>query len=209
VILFTVPEGGTSQQTLVLCLDIKGLRQITADTVKWRIWRITSRNANTLFTARDQGTGQKFVYGGDYEGNVFRFNPLTHDDLGAAYTVQWRTKHEDHGSPGLLKAMGDIWLDVAPSGTYMPQLRIIFNYGNAQSAGEPITLRAGVGTWDVSAWDNFAWDSLDPITQFKIYGTGTGYTTALEFSHSGTNEPFFVTKAAYQTRELGESAGDV
>ncbi len=209
VVLFTVPESGSSEQSLVLCLDIKGLQQITADTVKWRIWRISNRNANTLFTARDQSTGKKFVYGGDYEGNVFRWNPLTHDDLGAAYTTHWRTKHEDHGTPGLLKGMGDIWLDVSPSGTYQPQLRIIFNYGDAQSAGEPITLRAAVGSWDVSAWDLFAWDTLDAITQFKIYGTGTGYTTALEFSHSGTNQPFFVTKAAYQTRELGESAGEL
>ena len=213
-VLFTVPEAAGSDQSLILCMEIRDIDEITADTVRWRIWRLTDNKANCLFIGRDETTGVKHVYLGDYDGQVLRFQETTYQDItdaGAAapYTVRWQTKHDDHESPGIKKGLGNAWVVVGPSGTYKPAMTPVFNYGTAQEAAQGLSLASADALWDVMMWDIDNWGSVNQLVQNRLYEYGAGFTTAWKFEHSGLNEPFFITGMEYQIRSLGESSGNV
>ena len=210
-VLFSVAEGSDTDQKVILAMEIKDVDDINVDTVRWRIWRPVSINANYLALARDP-SDTPTVYLGDTVGNAYRFQTTTFTDAGSAYNVEWRTNHESLGSPGSTKSIGDVYIDAAPGGAYAAQLRYYFDYGRRIIGPDNIQLSptetnnwgpTGGMIWGQSLWSN----ESDLIEQKKLYGRGAGHNFGFGFFHNGSNEPFYVTDFEAQVRLFGESPG--
>jgi hypothetical protein len=204
VVLFAISTGSNTTNDTILCLDVKNTRELTAENARWYIWDVQGVKANVLATAKDASTDASYIYAGSYDGNVFRFNDTTYTDLGTGFEVRWRTKDDDRGQPHIEKGLGDIYVDAGPGGAYQPTVQPIFDYGTRSGEALAFDLPEAGAVFGTARFGTDVWGSADEIWRNRLYGKGYGYTVGWEFSHIGTNEPFFVTNHAYQVRPLGK-----
>jgi hypothetical protein len=216
-VIFAVPTGSNTNPDTILCLDVKNNANLTAKTVEWDIWSMAGsltadqRLITALATARtDSGTTGFFVYGGNAEGDVGRFDDSSsgsHSDLGSPYDVRMRTRHEDFGLSGVTKGLGDIYVTLQPGGSHRPTVTPIFDYGDSQ--GTPLSLRMPASGELVGALivGSGIVGGGQVTTMDKVYPRGDGETIALEFRHSGTNEPFYIAQATEMVQTHGYQDG--
>ena len=83
-----------------------------------------------------------------------------------------------------------------------------FHLGNI---GYSIILPLGTGdTWNGVGvlWGTARWTTvIDRLEADKFYGMGSGETLAHRFFHSGTNEPFWVTRLSAEIAPESETIG--
>jgi hypothetical protein len=216
-VLFAVPTGSNSNPDTILCLDVKNNANLAANTAEWDVWSMAGslssdqRLITALVTARiDSGTTGFFIYGGNVEGDVGRFDDSSsgaHSDLGLPYDVQFRTRHEDYGMSGVTKSLGDLYVTLQPGGSHRPTVTPIYDYGDSQ--GSTLSLRmpdvggvvgsmvVGIGVVGGGSTTNTD----------KVYPRGAGETIALEFRHSGANEPFYIAQATEMVQTHGVQDG--
>ncbi len=210
-VLFAVPTGSNDYNDTILALDVKGQDRITADDARWSIWKLgssgSSARMNALLFAKDQ-TDEPYIYGGTEAGDVVRFSRVVYSDLGSSYKTHMVTKHDNLGAPGVFKGIGDIWVDIQPGGSYTPIFKIIYDHGRATSGSYTLKMMTSAATWDDVNWNEFNWASNLETLSNHLYGVGSGDTIALEFTHSGLNQPFWIAQVAYQVQGLGESIGE-
>ena len=208
LVVFSLPYLGSSTNNLTLALDIRGVRELNAETARWYVWTTTGFYIAETAQARDT-SGNNRIYFGTFTGDVPRFTRSVYSDLGEGYHVQWTTKHNDFGRHDRLKGFGDIYPSVRPGGDYKPQLTLLYDRGTRQSDPMFIDMPIDSDLWGSEFWGSGTWSLANQISTEKQYGDGYGYTLGMDFSHGGTNEPFFLTKVSYETSLEGESGGDV
>jgi len=171
------------------------------------IWRINGFKINELKMARDEDDVWRLYFGSD-AGDVGYFSDDTFSDLGSAYEVKWQTKHRDYGSVSTSKTLGDCTVTLQPGGAYTPTLKFHFDYGARTSANRSLTMKdPGGATWDTAVWDTDVWAQAEATRNEKVYGAGSGSTISMEFSHTGANQPFWVSKVDHQVDIRGEDTG--
>jgi hypothetical protein len=208
-----VPTGANTTNDTLLVLDINGEAELTADNARWYIWNRSGASAseiaaNVLTSARD--TNNKWhIYLGNENGDVLRTTESTFSDTGAsenAYATHMRTKHDNEGLPGQRKGIGDIWVDVQPSGSYKPKYRLVLDYGAKQSSPKDIDLSPSGVKFGTAVFGTDKFSRGDVTVQRKLYGTGSGETVAHDIQHNAANEPWRIAQIAYQVRTFGESS---
>lgn len=212
LVLFTVSTGSNTYNDTLLCLDIKGQEEITAESAIWYEWQLASSlKATMTFVARDSN-GKPRLYIGTTTGDVCRFNRDVYSDLGSGYVVEMVTADDDFGNPGMVKVVGDTYLQVQPTGNYTPTMQYRFDYGQRTTSGRQIKLLpSSGGVWGTDAWGSMKWGGTGAAAtaRRKFYGRGQGTTVAHRFAHAGVNEPFFLVSMTQEVAALGESAGDI
>lgn len=222
LVLFGVATGSNTHLNLILAMDIKGVTQLSPDTVRWYKWIIPSGVAslNYLTAARDPD-GIPRIYAGGQAGEVAAFSRTAYSDLGSAISVAFRGRDEDMGFPTASKAIGDAWLMVGGSGTYNPTLTYLVDDGrkveNSHSLNVALpgfTLDNAGGTLPgASLLDNPAGDLAGAGTlgsdfnliRDRIDGYGEGFTISHRFTHTAVNEPFFIGQISQEVAANGIS----
>ena len=208
LVLLAIPFLGGSENTLLLALDVRGTEELTSENARWYVWQLAGISVASITVARDTN-GTNRVYFGTYNGNVLRFTRVTYDDLGTAYAARFVLKHRDYGRGDRLKGYGDIYTSLRPGGSYKPQLSLLYDRGIRRSTPYDLDMPIVTSLWDSSVWDGATWSESNQIVTPKQYGEGYGYTLSMEFSHSGANQPFFLTRVVWEAGIAGESGGDV
>ena len=213
-VLFAVTQTGQSSHDLILCLDVKNSRELSADSAVWYLWRTTSAfRVNCMVQSLDV-QGKRRVYVGTVasgdKAQVGRFTRGNYTDWGTGYNCNFTTGFAHQGSPSTEKQLGNLYVDVAPPANYSISGKTIFDYGARNARPFKIQLPGNAGTnWGSGPtgdplWDGFDWGSTTEIVrQKKLYLVGRFHSVAHQFSNSGTNQPFFV--AGY-TQEMAPVA---
>ena len=219
-VVLAVATGSSTAADTLLVLDVKESQQITAQNARWTIWKIAGDDGtnttpptpfllNDLAMARDANDNWH-LYAGTVTGDVLRFSDDTFSDVGEAYPVEFQTKHNDYGVLSRSKQLGDIMVTLQPGGSYEPKMSFIFDYGARQSSERALKMVAPLGfilgTSLLGGPDLLRGSAT--TRDEKVYGTGKGRTIGFKFSHSGGNEPFWVSKIDHQVNVLGEDVGD-
>jgi hypothetical protein len=217
VVIFAVPTGSSITNDLILILDIRDSDEregMTADNAVWYTARMvggTTTNPHQpaiLITARDRTTDDPYVYGGNYKGDVFRFNTSDYRDLTAAYPVHVRTRHDDFGAPGITKVVGNAEVWVEANDDYEILMNWIFNLGKRAAAPRTLPLTTQGLTLPFRLDDTAILGSETNQQRKVVYGTGHGETVAHEFQHGGGNQPFWISRVIQQIAGLGDDIGD-
>lgn len=209
LVLFAIPTGSNTWPDLILCLDIKGVEQLSAKSARWSLWR-PSLGANvgitSMWTCKDATSQVEHVYIGTTDGKVARFQRTTYDDLGTAYSWRFRTKDDDHGAPRQDKGVGDMLATLRFTSQGSTALyQTVFNRGTRVSATKTLTLTGTQALWDSSTWDSALWGASIQEVEKKIYGVGSGRTISHRWSGSVRNAPFFLVELGYQVDLRDES----
>jgi len=173
-------------------MDIKGAKQISPDTVRWYKWTLNGISANVLRPARDP-EGLPVIYLGGIAGEVAKFSRSSYSDLASSIPTKFRTKDEDYGFPASEKSVGDTFIGMVGQGTHKPNHTYILDDSTRTGKSTPMRLSEGafiVGTSLVG--DKLG--SGETVLRDRVRGVGSGYTIAHEFSHTGINQPFFVSQ---------------
>lgn len=213
LILFAVPSGSNLTNDTILALDVKGVREITAETARWYIWHLGGSSAAirsivSMVPVRDPTNNLWHIYAGNEFGDVFRLaRDVTSDfDGPAGYAVEFQTHDDDAEAPGVRKGLGDVYVALQPGGDYSPTLRVVYDHGRRTSTQKPLNMPFSTALWDQATWDVDEWSIENPTVRDKVYGTGSGDAFAFNFSHTGAGEPFYVSSLDYQLRAIGETA---
>ncbi|GEM_PF-5160424 len=209
LVVFAVATGSSTSLNLLLAMDIKGVTQLSPDTVRWYNWPIPSGVVapNCIIPGRDpQGTPR--IYLGGQGGEVAPFNRSTYSDLGNSIAVAFRGRDEDVGFPMSSKAIGDTWLMVGGSGSYMPSISVVTDDGRKSAFQKSLTVAlpgfvldnaagnlSGASTMDNAAGNLSGAGTLGGdfnLTRARVDGFGEGFTLSHRFTHNGANEPFFI-----------------
>ena len=217
LVLFLVSSGSNGYQDMILCLDLKGLPEVTADNARWTLWRIAipgSERATVITQGREADAigGQPQVYVGTSAGKIARFSSSFFSDLttAGAYPVRFRTRNDTFGMPGVTKGIGDIYLEIQPGGDYRPKFQTFFDFGRVSTPPHDLVMDPGGGwLFDTAKIGLTPFHSAQETNRVRLYGTGSGDSIAHEFTHSGSNEPFWVPLFSAQVRAFGENAGDL
>jgi len=208
-VLFAVTTGSNTSHDLILALDVKDVEELSAENVRWSLWRPQSISVNALLAARDKTTTNKqYVYLGTTNGNVCRFTRDTYSDLGTAYPVQMRTKHNHFGVPGIQKGAGDVYVHAQPEGTHQPTMRLVFDFGARTGAPKKIKLKTSGGVYGTSSYGTGTYANRNTTSVNKFYCTGQGETVAVDFQHQGANQPFRISLVILGIRGIGETQSD-
>jgi hypothetical protein len=147
------------------------------------------------------------VYGGTAGGDIARFDPDASSDLGSAFHVWMRTKHEDYGEAAYEKQPGDIYLTLQPGGNYTPRARIVYDYGTHVSSTYSLEMPTSGALWGSTfVWGSTTWSGGVNTVQEKLYAEGSGQTIAFEFEHLSANEPFYIGSLSPEISILGEES---
>jgi hypothetical protein len=208
IVVFGVPTDSSTTNNTLLVLDLKNTPEVTADSARWYVWQLAGGlSANTIQVVADAATGKQYLYIGDTDGNVVRFNRNIFSDLGTGYQAKFITAHNDFQSAGTTKSIGDCWIGLQPGGDYNPSLRFIFDYGRSASSVRSLDMGTTNPVWDAVKWNETSWGDDSVTTRNKVFGTGAGDTVAFEFSHSVADEPYRVALLTAEIRGAGETAG--
>lgn len=212
VVLFAVPTGSSANPNLILCLDIKGKEQMTAQNAEWHIWERVGATSNAeLTTALWYGrtaAGVGGIYEGNAAGDVARITETTTADLGTAYVTDIVTKHNDYGHPTLDKGLGDMTVVLQPGGDYTPTCTPVFDNGARSGTPIPMTMGATGPVWDNAIFDSDVFPTDTSTFTDKLYGRGRGRTVAFQFQHGAANQPFYIASFHPQIRLFGEATGE-
>lgn len=208
--LFAVPTGSSTENDLVLVLDLKDSGdRVTADNASWFKWTLGT-NVSYLAPGRDDD-GNPVLFWGDYDGNVGVFTTDFYADIDTPYSVQFRTKFSDFNSATTTKRLGDLYVDVGADGSdgFAPTMRTMFDFGGGGTIAYPLGVTETdpfvIGSSALGGGDALA-GSDQTIFHNKIYAGGEFYTCAFEFYHNGEDQPFWVHRIAGELSVSGESA---
>jgi hypothetical protein len=225
VVLFCVPQQGYSSNSLILCLDVKGLagEELNSETAIWSTWTLArdaddsdaQLNPALLFPARDSDDAP-FVYCGTYRGDILRFATTQYADDGAdnnsqKYEMKWQTKHRDFESLGQHKQFHRAYIKLVPGGDYGPKVTPVFDYGRREGNSEMLDMiPQRTSRWDTAIWDTDHWSSTgDEVTRKEWSPQGQGETIGLRMAHDGNNEPVGVAQLTFTVSGLGKDTGDI
>jgi hypothetical protein len=212
IVVFAVPTGSDTYNSLLLILDIKGLKEVTSANARWFTARIrpgtNSERVTTLFPARSS-TGKWYLYGGTVGGDVFRFDDTVHQDLGSnAYESTFQTSWSDFGSPQHQKTMGDIYCQIQPSGDYSAILNMKADYGAKSSGPYLIALTNNPGgVYGTAVYGTATYGTTQATNQRRIYATGSGTNFSFRIGKSAANQPFYIAKLSGRVAQHGVSRG--
>lgn len=208
IVILALPYLGSASDTLVLALDVRGEDALTSENARWYHWILSGIVISSIASVRDT-SGNRKIYFGTSDGYVMRFTRSSYADRGSAYAVRWITKHNAYGRGDRQKCFGDIYPSARPGGDYKPSLTLFYDRGLRISDVYDIDMPTSPALWDSTTWDTGVWSEDDELSTEKQFGLGCGYTLAMGFSHSGGEEPFFITKVDYEVCLEGESGGDI
>jgi hypothetical protein len=215
IVLFAVPFGSASNPDTILCLDMKNHASLTAKTAEWDIWSLSSELTSAQATLTSMATVRNAsgfaIYAGNQNGDVAFFDDSSsgaHSDLGEAYTVQLRTRHDDYGAPGVTKGLGDTLVTIQPGGSQRPTLTPIFDYGRVTGEYQFIEMAASGATWGSGVYGTAVYGSENNTFTDRLYTTGAGETVAFDLMHAVANEPFYVAQLAPEIQTHGSHSGE-
>jgi hypothetical protein len=234
LVVFSVPNGTSTFNNLILALDIKnaGTADLTAENVRWYKWTLagTGHAAGTpesvaSFASAKDSTDVPYVYAGTYTGDVLHAQTSTYSDQGTtsasqvAYSMKWRTEDRAFDTFGREKQLGDIYTKMTPVGDYEPSLTVYFDFGR-RPVQRPVSLDAAnvTSVWDTetvsgtpdgdgAVWDTSAWSSDLSVASGKQNYEGSGEVLAFELTHAGANQPAGIVGLSYELAALGEDQG--
>jgi len=208
IVLFAVSSASSTTNDVILALDLKGVNELTSENAVWHIWKLSGGiSPNILVAARDDD-GQPYIYVGTTTADVCRFSREVYSDLGSSYPVEFQTKFFDFGAPMRDKCIGDCQVTIQPSGTHIPKMKYVYDFGRRQSTPRDLRLLSGGFILDSSVLDVDELGMENPTAINKVFGNGWGEAVALSFTHQGANEPFRVARIAMQVDLMGETQGD-
>ena len=212
VVLFAVPTGSSANPNLILCLDIKGKEQLTAQNAEWHIWERTGASANAILTTAlysgRTSANAGVVYEGNAAGDVVKITETTEADLGSAYVTDIVTKHNDYGQANMDKGLGDITVILQPGGDHHPTITPVFDNGARGGTPIPLTMGSTGPVWDNAIFDSDVFPADTSTFTDKVYGRGRGRTIAFQFQHGSANQPFYIASIHPQIRLFGEASGE-
>jgi hypothetical protein len=217
IIIFAVPTGSNLYNDLLLIADVRDADSqdgLTADNIVWTIGRLTSatagdHTAQVLIPSRDLSDEKPYIYGGNRNGGVFRFNISVYSDLGSPYQAHLRTRHDDYGAPYVTKIPGNMEVWVESAGDYSIIANWVYDLGRRTSFARSIDLSVDALTLPFTLDETAVFGSGINLQRKVLYGTGHGETIAHEFRHGGTNQPFWIARVAQQVGGLGDEIGDL
>lgn len=192
LVLFLVATGSSTTQNKILCLDIRGAKQITPDDVRWYTWDFDSSITPNVIAAARGSDDKPYVYMGDLQGRVTRFVRDTYEDVGKRVTVAIQTANEDYQLPVKTKVVGDTYVLMQGEGDYRVTHNYVFDDGSRSGQFHRLSVPPGGALWDTGTWDTSVWGGTTETQRQRIYGTGTSPTIAHRFTHNGLGEPFWI-----------------
>lgn len=213
-LIFAITTGSNTSLDTLLVLDVKQSNQLDAESARWYVWKIASGfRLNDLAFLRDANDDYKlylFSQGGRVAAlSTSVFSDIDDDGANSAYQVKISTKHDDEGTATNRKTVGDVHITLSPGGNYTPTYRTIFDYGQKLGTGKPLSMPAPGGFTLGSDTLGSGVLGADRVNRDdRVYSSGSGRTIGHEINHSAQDQPFFVSKIAYEVRLSGESQGD-
>jgi hypothetical protein len=223
LVVFTVPNGTSTFNNLILAMDIKsaGNADLTPENVNWYTWELAGtghagagaipESVASFASATDSG-GVPYIYAGTYSGDVLHAQTGTFSDQGTtsasqvAYSMEWRTDERTLDMPGRV-------------GDYSPELTAFFDFGrrpvtrqvsmqaaNVTSVWDTETV-SGTPDGDGAVWDVSSWSSDFAVASGKQNFEGSGETMSFQMTHTGANQPAGIVGLAYELAALGEDQG--
>lgn len=208
IVTFLISTGSSTTHNLILAMDIKDAPQISADTVRWYKWDFGAAagvTANVVNACRGDD-GKPYIYVGDTTGRIFRFGRSSYADNSTAIPVEFTTKNDDFGIPHSQKTVGDTFVGLQGLGAYNIRHQYILDDGQRGGKSTSIRCPAAGSTWGTMAWGTDAWGGSGATNRHRISGVGTSVTLAHKFSHSGLEEPFWVTSLSQDVFSAGATA---
>lgn len=210
-VLFAMSRSGSATHDMLMCLDLKDQSELTADNARWYgPWVLGGGlKVNDLRYCRD-ATDNWHVYVFLTNGRVARLSDSVFADIGNGYEVSFRTKDDTYGLTLDDRRLGDTTLIVGTNvGGYNVTMRNYFDFGRRRSEAQeiqvPVVGGSVVGTGVVGT--AVVGGDFDTSIQ-KAYTYGRGSSIGYEFTHSGTNQPFYVGRIDSEITEGGEYAGN-
>lgn len=211
LVVFAVPNGSDTHNTVLLVLDVKELggEELSAQNARWSIWRVTGSastygQVTTLFAARGSDD-TPYLYGGNRAGAVFRFSDTATQDFGdTQYDAFFQTKWEDYDEPTRSKTLGNLNFQMQPDGSNARQasLTVKWDFGARSSGPYPIVLPASGGfVLGTSVLGTGVLSNSVATNSDRIYVTGHGVTSSLRVARDGS--PFYVARISGQVAGAG------
>lgn len=209
-ILFAFSTGTSTTHNALMWLDIKDPGSLTAESARWYgPWTLGGGIAvNHIAYIRDEAE-QYQLYIFTTAGRVLTFSESAFSDLTNGYSTVLQLNHESFGDVAAEKRLGGTMATVAtPIGGYSISHSAIFDFGRRRSAVVSVPLSPQSGSVVGSAVVGSAVVGSDFVVEArKLYTRGRGHAISHEFSHSGTNQPFYIARLDSQVSGAGEDAG--
>ena len=100
-----------------------------------------------------------------------------------------------------------MFVKLQPGGGYNPSYRTIYDFGAKASSTTTLNMPTSNSQWGTMQWGD-EWATVNTTFRERVRGFGSGETVSHEFSHGGSNEPFWIAGMAYQLAARGEDLGD-
>jgi hypothetical protein len=236
LVLFTVPNGTSTFNNLILALDIKnaGSADLTPENVRWYTWELGGTGhagagpipeSVATFASATDSSGVPYIYAGTYSGDVLHVQTDTFADQGTTsasqvdYSIKWRTDERNFDMPGQEKHLADVYTKMTPVGNYSPELTAYFDFGRRPTTRQVSLDAANVtSVWDTetvsgtpdgdgAVWDIDSWSSDFSVASGKQNFEGSGEVLSFEMTHTGVNQPVGIVALAYELAALGEDQG--
>ncbi len=205
LVLFLVATGSSTTQNRILCLDIRGANPITSETVRWYVWDWDSTITLNVLAAGRGSDDKPYIYAGDLQGRVMRFERDTYTDVGKAVSVSIQTANEDYGLLTKTKTVGDTFVLMQGAGTYQVRHTYILEDGTRSGKSTMLSVPAAGALWDTGVWDTSVWGGTNDTQRQRIYGVGASPTIGHKFSHSGLGQPFWIGSLTQEAFVSGPS----
>jgi len=211
VVVFAVPTGSDTFNSLILILDVKGQKEVTSESARWFTARIapgtSSGKITTLFPARSSA-GRWYLYGGTQGGDVFRFDDTSNEDFGSAYEASFQTPWADFGAPQQQKILGDLYCQLQPRGDYAARVSVMADFG-ARTSGPYTVALPGTGNPEYGAaiYGDATYGTQQITNQKRIYATGFGTNFSIRVTRSAAAQPYYIAKLAGRVAPHGVSRG--
>jgi len=157
LLLFAVPDAGSTECNMVLVYDVKGT--VPMPVAAWRGWEITS-----MGMVKHPVTGAPYLFHGDTTGYTYQHGnpedvPGVWDDNFATGTVAIDHTLETQ-SLGFDVAREKIFdrIDVSIRASTRMTIDISAKTPRGQSVPQTIQVDSGFAGWDQTLWDDMVWD---------------------------------------------------
>ena len=222
VVIFAVPTGSSTVNDTILALNVRDVssgsaidpqQDLTRENAVWHVWKLagTDHYGNFLLSGQDANEAWQ-IFGGNGNGEVFRFTDAVYSDLGNGYTSRMQTKYMHFGTPFYRKIVGDSLIDIQPGGDYKPTCQLVFDYGRRSGKALQLDMPSIGSRFGPTGGARFGptgtarFGSANTQQQTRLYTQGSGDTVSWKFQHSGTNEPFFIARLSAEVATMGEAA---
>jgi hypothetical protein len=192
LVLFLVSTGSSTTHNKILCMDIRGQKELSPDTVKWYIWDFDSSITLNYITAGRGSDDKPYIYAGDLQGRITRFTRDTYKDVGLAVTVAIQTANDDFKSLTKQKTVGDTFVLMQGNGSYSIRHNYVLQDGQVSGKQSLISVPPTGAVWDTGTWDVSTWGADNQTNRQRIYGVGLSPTIGSRFQHAGLGQPFWI-----------------